>query len=65
VYLVTPGRDSVPTLVLSNVLVVTAGRSDGAAVATLRLPASAVATIIAAEGAGSLRLVLRTAPGTP
>jgi Flp pilus assembly protein CpaB len=65
VYLVAPGRDSVPTIVLSNVLVVRAGRSGGTAAATLRLPASAVATIIGADGRGSLRLVLRAARGTP
>jgi Flp pilus assembly protein CpaB len=64
-FLALPGRGTAPTIVLSNVLVVAARRSDGVAVATLRLPASAVAPIIAAEGRGSLRLVIRTAPGAP
>jgi Flp pilus assembly protein CpaB len=63
VFLATPGRRSDPTIVLSDVFVVAADRSDGAAVATLRLPAAAVATIIAAEGRGSLRLVIRSMPG--
>lgn len=63
VFLATPGRRSDPTIVLSDVLVVAADRSDGAAVATLRIPAAAVPTIIAAEGRGSLRLVIRSLPG--
>ena len=65
VFLATPGRRSDPTIVLADVLVVAADRSDGSAVATLRLPAAAVATIIAAEGRGSLRLVVRSTPGAP
>ena len=65
VFLATPGRRSDPTIVLTDVLVVAADRSDGSAVATLRLPAAAVATIIAAEGRGSLRLVIRSTPGAP
>ena len=65
VFLATPGRRSDPTIVLTDVLVVAADRSDGSAVATLRLPAAAVATIIAAEGRGSLRLVVRSTPGAP
>lgn len=65
VFLAPPGRGTAPTIVLLNVLVVAARRSDGAAVATLRLPAAAVAPIIAAEGRGSLRLVIRTTPGAP
>ena len=65
VFLATPGRGSAPTIVLTDVLVVAADRSDGTAVATLRLPAAAVATIIAAEGRGSLRLVVRSTPGAP
>jgi len=65
VFLATPGRRSAPTIVLTDVLVVAADRSDGTAVATLRLPAAAVATIIAAEGRGSLRLVIRSTPGAP
>lgn len=63
VVLATPGRGSEPTIVLANVLVVAAGRSDGAAVATLRLPPAAVGTLIAAEGRGSLRLVVRAGQG--
>jgi Flp pilus assembly protein CpaB len=64
VVLAPPGRGRAPTIVLSNVLVVAARRSDGAAVATLRLPPAAVAPLIAAEGRGSLRLVVRVWPGT-
>jgi len=45
--------------VLADVLVVSARSTDGAAVATLRLPAAAVSGIVAAEGRGSLRLVVR------
>jgi Flp pilus assembly protein CpaB len=59
VVLARSGRDAVPTVVLSNVLVVAAGRADGTAVATLRLPPAAVGALIAAEGRGSLRLVVR------
>lgn len=63
VFLAFAGRRTAPTVVLSNVLVVAAGRSGGAAVATLRLPAAAVAAVITAEGRGSLRLVIRAALG--
>jgi Flp pilus assembly protein CpaB len=59
VLLVQPGRASEPTVVLADVLVVSARSTDGAAVATLRLPAAAVSGIVAAEGRGSLRLVIR------
>jgi Flp pilus assembly protein CpaB len=65
VFLALPGRGVPPRMVLSNVLVVAAGRLDGAAVATLRLPPVAVGTIIAAEGRGSLRLVIRAGAGVP
>jgi pilus assembly protein CpaB len=59
VLLVQPGRVSEPAVVLADVLVVSARSTDGAAVATLRLPAAAVSGIVAAEGRGSLRLVVR------
>ncbi|HET7170143.1 MAG TPA: SAF domain-containing protein [Gaiellales bacterium] len=59
VLLVRPGPASEPTVVLANVLVVSARSADGAAVATLRLPAPAVSLAVAAEGRGSLRLVVR------
>ena len=59
VLLVQPGRASEPAVVLADVLVVSARSTDGAAVATLRLPAAAVSGIVAAEGRGSLRLVVR------
>jgi hypothetical protein len=49
--------------VLANVLVVAAGRTDGVAVATLRLPPAAVGTVIAAEARGSLRLIVRAGQG--
>jgi pilus assembly protein CpaB len=57
------GRGSTPTVVLANVLVVAAGRTDGVAVATLRLPPAAVGTVIAAEARGSLRLIVRAGQG--
>ncbi len=63
VVLALPGRGAAPTVVLSNVLVVAAGRADGTAVATLRLPPAAVGPLIAAEARGSLRLVVRVGPG--
>jgi Flp pilus assembly protein CpaB len=63
VVLALPGRGAAPSVVLSNVLVVAAGRSDGTAVATLRLPRAAVGPLIAAEARGSLRLVVRVGPG--
>jgi Flp pilus assembly protein CpaB len=58
-YLTPPGRGSRTRLVLANVLVVAARRDDSGSVATLLLPPSAVAGAIAAEGEGSLRLVVR------
>jgi Flp pilus assembly protein CpaB len=63
VVLAPPGRGAAPSVVLSNVLVIAAGRADGTAVATLRLPPAAVGTLIAAEGRGSLRLVIRVGRG--
>ena len=63
VILALPGRGAVPTVVLSNVLVVAAGRADGTAVATLRLAPAAVGPLIAAEARGSLRLVVRVGRG--
>ena len=59
VMLAPSGHGSEPTVVLADVQVVAAGRIDGVAVATLRLPPAAVATLIAAESRGSLRLVVR------
>jgi len=59
VYLTPPGRESRTRLVLVNVLVVSARRDDSGSVATVLLPPSAVAGAIAAEGQGSLRLVVR------
>jgi len=61
VYLTPPGRGSRTRLVLANVLVVSARRDDSGSVATLLLPPSAVSGAIAAEGEGSLRLVVRGA----
>jgi Flp pilus assembly protein CpaB len=58
-YLTPPGRSSRPRLVLANALVVSARHDDSGSVATLLLPPSAVAGAIAAEGEGSLRLVVR------
>jgi len=58
VYLTTPGRGSRTRLVLANVLVVSARRDDSGSVATLLLPPAAVPEAIAAEGEGSLRLVV-------
>ena len=62
VYLTTPGRRSRTRLVLANVLVVSARRDDSGSVATLLLPPTAVPDAIAAEGEGSLRLVVRGDP---
>jgi Flp pilus assembly protein CpaB len=65
VLLVQPGRDSEPVVVLADALVVSARNADGAAVATLRLPAAAVSGVVAAEGRGSLRLVVRASAERP
>jgi Flp pilus assembly protein CpaB len=59
VYLTPPGRGGRTRLVLANVLVLSARRDDAASVATVVLPPAAVAGAIAAEGEGSLRLVVR------
>jgi Flp pilus assembly protein CpaB len=56
-----PTRARTPAIVLADVLVVATRTSDGAAVATLRLPPGDVAAVVAAEGRGSLRLVVRAA----
>jgi Flp pilus assembly protein CpaB len=58
VYVTAPGRPPRTARVLAGVLVVAASRSADGAVATLRLPARLVATAIAAEGAGQVRLVV-------
>lgn len=58
-----PTRGETPAIVLADVLVIAARTSDGAAVATLRLPQAEVAAVVAAEGRGSLRLAVRASPG--
>jgi Flp pilus assembly protein CpaB len=63
VYVTPPGRRRRSQLVLAGVVVLSASRSDGASVATLLLPARAVPAAIAAEAAGSLRLVVHTDSG--
>jgi SAF domain len=60
VYLTPPGRGGRTRLVLANVLVVSARRDDTGSVATVLLPPPAVPGAIAAEGEGSLRLVVRS-----
>jgi len=60
--LLVPTRGTTPAIVLADVLVVGARTSDGAAVATLRLPPGDVAAVVDAERRGSLRLAVRTAP---
>ena len=60
--LLVPTRGTTPAIVLADVLVVAARTSDGAAVATLRLPPGDVAAVVDAERRGSLRLAVRTAP---
>lgn len=61
-YLVRPGRVPRVHLVLADALVVASRMVDGAAVATLRVPAHDVPVLIQAESAGSLRLVGRSGP---
>jgi Flp pilus assembly protein CpaB len=61
-YLVRPGRAPRVQLVLADALVVASRTVDGAAVATLRVPARDVPVLIQAESAGSLRLVGRSGP---
>lgn len=65
VYVTQPGRPPTTRRVLARVLVVSASRSADGAVATLRLPADLVATAIAAEGAGQVRLVVRSGEAAP
>jgi SAF domain len=60
VYLTPPGRGGRTRLVLANVLVLSARRDDTGSVATVLLPPVAVPAAIAAEGEGSLRLVVRS-----
>jgi Flp pilus assembly protein CpaB len=59
VYLTPPGPGGRTRLVLANVLVLSANRDDSGSVATVVLPPAAVPAAIAAEGEGSLRLVVR------
>jgi hypothetical protein len=59
-YLVRPGRAPRVQLVLADALVIASRSVDGAAVATLRVPARDVPVLIEAESAGSLRLVGRS-----
>ena len=61
-YLVRPGRVPRVQLVLADALVIASRTVDGAAVATLRVPARDVAALIQAESAGSLLLVGRSGP---
>jgi Flp pilus assembly protein CpaB len=65
VYLTPPGRGGRTRLVLANVLVLSARRDDTGSVATVVLPPAAVPGAIAAEGEGSLRLVVRSGTGAP
>lgn len=64
VYLIQSGRSPRIRRVLANVLVVSASHSADGSVATLRLPPGLVARAISAEGAGQLRLVSVTTPGS-
>jgi Flp pilus assembly protein CpaB len=59
-YLVQPGRAPRVQLVLADAVVIASRTVDGAAVATLRVPARDVPVLIQAESAGSLRLVGRS-----
>jgi len=61
-YLVRAGRMPRVQLVLADALVIASRTADGAAVATLRVPARDVPALIQAESAGSLRLVGRSGP---
>ena len=58
-YVVRPARVPRVQLVLADALVIASRTVDGAAVATLRVPARDVPALIRAESAGSLRLVGR------
>jgi hypothetical protein len=57
-YLTLPGRRPRTLAVLRDVLVVSAASEGSEASATLRVPAKLVESVIAAEAAGALRLVL-------
>ncbi len=59
-YLTTPGRAGTTAPLARDVLVVSAEARDDATVATLRVPGPLVRGLIAAEGRGSLRLVVRS-----
>ena len=59
-YLTTPGRRGTTAPLARDVLVVSAEARDDATVATLRVPGRLVRALIAAEGRGSLRLVVRS-----
>jgi Flp pilus assembly protein CpaB len=65
VYLTPPGRRGRTRLVLANVLVLSARRDEAGSVATVVLPPAAVPDAIAAEGEGSLRLVVRGGGDVP
>lgn len=65
VYLTPPGRSRPSRLVIADALVVSATHADGVSVATLLLPPRAVPVAIAAESAGTLRLVVRAGSGGP
>jgi Flp pilus assembly protein CpaB len=58
-YLVTPGRPPQIRLVIEAVEVVGSSAADGVMVATLRVSSADVASLIAAESSGSLRLAGR------
>ena len=58
--LTTPGRAGTTAPLARDVLVVSAEARDDATVATLRVPGPLVRGLIAAEGRGSLRLVVRS-----
>jgi Flp pilus assembly protein CpaB len=59
-YLVLPGRPPQVRLVLAGAPVVASRTTDGAALATLRVSRGEVRGLLAAEAAGSLRLVSRS-----
>jgi Flp pilus assembly protein CpaB len=65
IYVTTPGRGGRTSIVLANVLVLSARRDDAGPVATVVLPPAAVPDAIAAEGEGSLRLVVRGGGDVP
>jgi Flp pilus assembly protein CpaB len=66
VYVTPPGRRARSRLVLADVVVLAAARSDAGTVATLLLPGSAIPVAIAAEAEGTLRLVVHASgDGTP